>query len=876
MFLYLLLRVTSRTNCMIMKRTLIISTAIFTLIHKISGIPSPNIEPQLREYNIVEFEKDTRVCRIDIEYPWQANQLPGSSNFPTFVSRSKYWVDKSLLAERIMDAPDKVILITAPRKWGKTMNLDMLRCIFEDTSIGVSLEKESDRQLFNEKDFSRQFFIEQVVLYDGSRMGTLMDKPLISTKPDFMSKYFQKYPVIDLDFKEFDLTNWRARFTDIISWVYEKHMYLFTHFQSVAVNEDEALGVRKLAEDNMYKFLNFMNTKCDDDGLSLLQGSIVWLCHKLYTVYGKKCFVLIDEFDALQNNVIFHNAGAYEAGTEAIDFMRSFISLTLKSPNNSYIDKAVLTGIVRSAKATLLSGLNNILEYSDVNLANMRQYTPFYGFTPREVETMIRLEKPESFQQYFDTATSYYDGYGSLCLWNGSTFNPWDVMRYIEEFIAESYWDQTGSIDIVKKLLKYNFFEEMLYQTLDPNVGYNITASCLKKVDSSILAEIHRLLANAENAVWYENNMKEEKKSIEDAIASFMCQAGYFTIPSNLNIDLLQKINAGSNVSLIVPNFELKKVLQKTRIQSLLSRHSWVYQSAVDATVNAFTTWFNLDVDEPEKTIRDGFEDFESAMNNLFKTCETFADSTSPKFSKKTSEEFSSYRILNEAAVRRTIAPVWETFRDRTKSTFLEEYQIRNRGRLDTQVLLHDKLLIIEYKSDFYCPLEKVLEQTVNYSSLVRAQFPTQKYQWVKFLAINVYLLNNSNVTKVDMNYTVMNWNQFIEYAENWNRENLKITKENCVICDRMIAVGKHYGVEKICIACSEFCRRKFLSGTENNEKCVSGNQNCSLKYSFSKRTCSVCKFEKCKLVGYTIESFSSTTSVTPTEQTNAQPVTAE
>ncbi|XP_065217301.1 uncharacterized protein LOC135843362 [Planococcus citri] len=546
---------TLRTNHKIIKIILIISTAIFVLIDETSTFPSKRTQSHINGYNIVEFEEDTQVCEINLKHPTTDSKISKSDDFRDFVSNSKLWVDKSLLAEKIVTAADRVILITAPRKWGKSLNLNMLKCIFENSPTNVSTEA----------DFVHKFFTKQIVHYENITAGKVMCRPLISTRTDFMKKYFQKYPVVYLNFRNFTLDNWRSSFKISISRVYKKHEYLHTHWKSVASDQNKPFDVRKNAKKITDKFSKYMRSKDDDD--SSLQNSIAWLCQNLYEVYDKKCFVFIDEFDALQNETIFKN----ETGTEAIEFMKTFNSLIFKNPEKAGIERAVLTGILRSAKSTLLS---DVPRYYDANSINMKRFTPFYGFTPHEVEAIIRHEEPESFQEYFRYATKWYDGYGSLGLWDGSMFNAWDITRHIETFTTHPFWVKTGSMEVLMKLLSFDFFEKIICAALDSNQGYQISASSLQNVDESTLEEIRGLL-NAEYANMYQyekNNGRDEQLQI--AAIQFALQTGYLSVRSNLGSESLKKINSGSmKVPIIVPNWVLRLVLRHTRDDTIRLRY---------------------------------------------------------------------------------------------------------------------------------------------------------------------------------------------------------------------------------------------------------------------------------------------------------------
>ena len=322
----------------------------------------------------------------------RSGRLPlpvGVSGYIETVS-NYYYVDKTLLIRDILDALPKVSLFTRPRRFGKTMNMDMLRVFFEKTDQDNSV-----------------YFTEKAIWACG----------------DYYRSFQGKYPVIYLSFKDVKFNSWQSAqkcIADIIRLEYARH--------------DELMNSSRLNsfEKNYYEKL--INGEADEVELA---GSLDMLSGMLRNHYGIESVIIIDEYDTpIQQG---YECGYYK---EAIDFIRNMFSGAFKdNPNLAY---GFLTGILRVAKESIFSGMNNLI----VNSVLTKRYSEYFGFTQEEIKTM----------------TSYYDAedkYSEICEWydgylfgRSEIFNPWSVINYFSnECEPGAYWQSTGSNEIIGDIL---------------------------------------------------------------------------------------------------------------------------------------------------------------------------------------------------------------------------------------------------------------------------------------------------------------------------------------------------------------------------------------------------------------------------------------
>lgn len=301
-----------------------------------------------------------------------------------------YYVDKTLLIRDILDALPKVSLFTRPRRFGKTMNMDMLRVFFEKT--------EQDNSVY---------FTDKAIWACG----------------DYYRSFQGKYPVIYLSFKDVKFNSWQSAqkcIADIIRLEYARH--------------DELMNSLRLNSFEKNYYEKMIHGEADEVELA---GSLDMLSGMLRNHYGIESVIIIDEYDTpIQQG---YECGYYK---EAIDFIRNLFSGAFKdNPNLAY---GFLTGILRIAKESIFSGMNNLI----VNSVLTKRYSEYFGFTQEEIKTMTAYYDAED---KYSEICEWYDGY---LFGRSEIFNPWSVINYFSnECEPGAYWQSTGSNEIIGDIL---------------------------------------------------------------------------------------------------------------------------------------------------------------------------------------------------------------------------------------------------------------------------------------------------------------------------------------------------------------------------------------------------------------------------------------
>lgn len=300
-----------------------------------------------------------------------------------------YYVDKTLLIRDFLDRRPKVSLFTRPRRFGKTLNMDMLRVFFE--------RSEQDNSVY---------FSDKAIWRCG----------------DPYTAYQGQYPVIFLSFKDVKCADWNETLVmikNLISDEYTRHIEL-TDSEALTSHEKERFNSILTGTGNSVDYQLSLKT------LSLF----------LHKHYGKETIVIIDEYDTpIQQG---HSCGFYK---EVIEFMRNFFSGGLK--DNSHLAYGFMTGILRVAKESIFSGLNNLT----INSILDEQYSEYFGFTKDEVRDLLEYY---GYGDKYDEVCEWYDGY---VFGRSEIFNPWSVINYVaENCFPKAFWQATGSNDIIGEI----------------------------------------------------------------------------------------------------------------------------------------------------------------------------------------------------------------------------------------------------------------------------------------------------------------------------------------------------------------------------------------------------------------------------------------
>lgn len=396
---------------------------------KVMGITVRRIQQMCKRGEIPGVSKEGRSWRIPEDAVLlgsgeKKKSMPiGISDFKTATS-DYYYVDKTLMIRDFLDTKPMVSLFTRPRRFGKTLNMDMIRVFFEKTQEDTSI-----------------YFRDKKIWQCG----------------DSYTRHQGQYPVIFLTFKDVKCLTWEETFQKICRMI---------SLEFIRHSELESSSMLSPYEKEQYQRFAGGNADAVDYQMGLQLLSMM-----LHKHYGKASIIIIDEYDTpIQQG---HTCNFY---SEIVNFMRSFFSGGLK--DNSHLAFGFLTGILRVAKESIFSGMNNL----KINSILDKSYSEYFGFTKEEVKDMLRYyDKEEKYQEICD----WYDGYR---FGDAEIFNPWSVINYIaDNCFPKAFWQSTGNNEIIGEIIVTASSEitEGLYKLL---CGEKITTY----VDTSVIyPEVH-------------------------------------------------------------------------------------------------------------------------------------------------------------------------------------------------------------------------------------------------------------------------------------------------------------------------------------------------------------------------------------------------
>ncbi|MBO5070456.1 MAG: AAA family ATPase [Roseburia sp.] len=326
-------------------------------------------------------------------------KLPiGIENFKEIRTQEFYYVDKTGLIADLLYNWGKVNLFTRPRRFGKTLNMSMLKCFFE---IGCD--------------------------------QTLFDGLTIAKETELCDTYMGKFPVISISLKgvsgkEFAAA--RAMLCNVIAREALRFQFLLESDRLSQVEKQQYMSLTARGEKE------FSMTDAE------LMNSLRTLSALLEKHYDHKVIILVDEYDVPLDKAM--HAGYYE---DMIDLIRNFLSEALKTNDSLYF--AVLTGCLRVSKESIFTGLNNLNVLSIMDV----EFDEHFGFMDSEVKEMLEYYQ---FSEAYDAVKEWYDGYR---FGNVDVYCPWDVICYCNklradrEAVPEAYWSNTSGNDIIRRFI---------------------------------------------------------------------------------------------------------------------------------------------------------------------------------------------------------------------------------------------------------------------------------------------------------------------------------------------------------------------------------------------------------------------------------------
>ena len=363
----------------------------------------------------------------------------GTDNFAKLLLKSTVFVDKSLFVKEFIEDSGDVVLITRPRRWGKSINMDMLGrfLAIEVDEHGVPLPKEEC--------FNRKLFVGGEV---DLGLGTARKKQLqplkISEHKEIMEDYQGQFPVISIGLKEVRGNSYEeieeSIKEDVIAPLYALYPYL----------EKQAW----LSKPQRNKLDNYLNGAFSTVAL---KSSLKFLSELLHKHFGQPVYVLIDEYDTPIHSIYLRVAKQHPEQLEnVLELFRGLFGAALKS--NDYLEKGLVTGILRIAKAGLFSDLNNLSECTLLD----KPFCSSYGFTEEEVVQMMQKVPCNT---KLEEIRRWYNGY----TFGGQStrmYNPWSIMNCLaREGKLKAYWMDGGGTALVNEALLVDGIQEDL-QTL--------------------------------------------------------------------------------------------------------------------------------------------------------------------------------------------------------------------------------------------------------------------------------------------------------------------------------------------------------------------------------------------------------------------------
>lgn len=399
----------------------------------------------------------------------------GRSDFKHIVANNGYFVDKTLLVKEFYESDDHVLLMPRPRRFGKTLNLSMIEHFFD-------VNKKESRGLFAGFKISRE--------------------------KAFCGEHQNKYPVINISLKSIRAGDWEGCFGHLkreIFNLYKQHDYL--------------IESNKIKDYDRRNFEKIINETADEKDY---EYSLINLSEYLKTHFGQKAIILVDEYDT---PIIAGYTNKYY--DEIIRFMQVFMGSAFKE--NPYLGKGLITGIMRIARESIFSEMNNVGVYTLTSL----YFSDKFGFTERETKKALEYFGLEN---DFDKVKKWYDGYQF-----GDTdniYNPWSIVNYISRHKEgfKAYWINTGTDPLIKKRI------------MEPDIDQ--TYDTLQKLISG--ETIEKILD--------ENFVFADFETDKELLWTLLTFSGYLTQIKNIENDVYE---------LKIPNYEITGVFKNIVIKWL-------------------------------------------------------------------------------------------------------------------------------------------------------------------------------------------------------------------------------------------------------------------------------------------------------------------
>ncbi len=378
----------------------------------------------------------------------------GISDFKKLRDQGATLIDKSQLIIDFLETRYEALLLPRPRRFGKTLNLSMLRYFLEKRPENLA------------------YLFEDLKVFQCEK-GSF-----------YKEKYFQRYPVIFISFKDIRGQTFEICFQgirELLGVLYRQHAYVLESGQLNEIDEQ-----------------NFRSILAGDASPFRYRGALGDLCKYIHSATGQKPMVLIDEYDHP-----IHNGWLSGYGPDIIDFFRSFLTSALK--DNPHLERAVLTGILRIARESIFSGLNNLAVFTLVD----QPFCKDFGFNEDDVRKLAELA---GHPEWLPILQAWYNGY---LFYDQITYNPWSVLNFLSNNgSAEAYWINTSGNDLIKSALQKR--ASVVGKTLEMLIEGGSLDTFLNP--NTVLDELYTNERNLWSLLTFSGYLKAERLPISDPL----------------------------------------------------------------------------------------------------------------------------------------------------------------------------------------------------------------------------------------------------------------------------------------------------------------------------------------------------------------------
>jgi hypothetical protein len=593
-------------------------------------------------------------------------------DFEDLVTKSSVFVDKSLFIKEIVEEDSKVILITMPRRWGKSLNLDMLKR-FLSVEEGNIKNQELNQKLFSSGEIN----------LSGIKGKKEIPISNIAKEEGYLKLEQGQYPVIAIDFKDCKGSSYNVindKLKNTITNAFKTCLYL--------------ADSKKLSRDEIKLFNKYSDlSKTEDLSEKEVSISLKFLSSLLHTHHGKKVWILIDEYDAAANKAYLEFST--EEAKQVSELFRSILEPAFKG--NEHLEKGIMTGVQYILKSGMLSGLNNLSKYN----AASTKYSKYYGVNQDEMNLL--LEHFEINTEKSAKIKDWYNGYQS----NIGTaekpefqdkYNIWSIVKYLnyQDDGFKSYWENNSLGAVINKKILLNPSIKDIIEKLVNNIP--LTLSNLINDFSVDDFETLKSIINNHDQI-------EIKQTGIDLLFSYLVITGYLTNTLEAN-------------NYIIPNKEIKTEFE-SKLRDYYIEIFNIPPSKFHALTKELNSIFNQkDVQKISSIFRENFAPKFSSLVSELKLYNKDSEQVKGAFA----NEDLMHSLLNNVAIQ-VVNAQFASERYTTKPD-------GTKGRADIVLSKNKKSVVIEMKynkslvSDdnmkFKQQADDALKQAKSYSELVK------------------------------------------------------------------------------------------------------------------------------------------------------------